>query len=294
MPRWMPTQRVGKRSHTHTCRCNTWLLPILAVPLVLRVTQRCWLGPFATPSLPQASRDADSLEHHGSRRAGLFSAAAAVISAEVGVPAGIAQDAPQSVAQSTKPRQSQGDGRGLFKYSRWGGFQNADPNQLASRVTKEPPDPEGCQGADDGDLVGINYVAAYEVPAMKGATVDTDIEASIDLLEDEDTKAAVARWNVFDSSERRRGRTPLQIPLGDNNVDLGLEMALHGLCRGERRVIYFPASMSSKSTKRAYDVPGDANLRYDVEVTNVITFQRPRAKQGMPPEPRRVVGRLLN
>jgi len=272
-------------------------LPIVAAPLVLDVIQKCWLGPFAQPSSPQASRDTDTVESHGSsRRAGLFSAAAAVMAGGVGAPAGMAQVVVTNTAEKTanSPMITPGAGSGLFRFNRQDGFVNADPIQLASRVITVPPNPDSCQGADDGDLVGIKYAAAWELEGMKGAPVDTPTEASIDLIDDDDADLAKSRWAVFDSSERRQGAVPFQIPLGGSNTILGLDMALHGLCRGERRVIYIPANLGGNNVqRRSMGLPDGANLRYDVEVTNVITFQRPRAKQGTPPEKRRIVGRLV-
>jgi len=270
---------------------------------VLGVTHQCWLGPFAKPSSSQASHDVDPLEHHGdvavrgSRRAGLVSAAAALIANKVGAVPGMAQE---SVAKKTKEPETirsfaQGEGNGLFVFNRQSGFVNADTNQLASRVVQVPPNPDRCQGADDGDIIGIRYAGAWEREGMKGTAVDTPVEASIDLLDDDEAAPAAARWAVFDTSERRQGTVPFQIPLGGKNTFLGLDMALHGLCRGERRVLYIPAALGpgQAESMRGFAIPDKANLRYDVEVTNVITWNRPQKKQGTPPSGRRFVGRLL-
>jgi len=292
----MPTHRAKKRLQLHTSRCKTWLLPILAVPLVLGVTHRCWLGPFAKLSSSQASHDVDSLEHHGSRRAGLFSAAAALLANEVGAAPGMAQESSSAKTKAPQIVRSfaPGEGNGLFRYNQQGGLINADTNQLASRVVQVPPNPDRCQGADDGDLIGIRYAGAFEKEGMKGAAVDTLTEARIDLLDDEEAAPATARWAVFDSSERRQGPVPFQIPLGGSNTFLGLDMALHGLCRGERRVLYIPPSLGPGQREAGgFGVPENVALRYDVEVTNVITWNRPQNKQGTPPSGRRIVGRLL-
>jgi FKBP-type peptidyl-prolyl cis-trans isomerase 2 len=269
------------------------------MPLVLGVTHRCWLGPFEKPLSSQASRDVDSLEHHGSRRAGLFSAAAAFIASEVGEPAGMAQDPLASTAvkgEQTLRSYAKGEGSGLFRFDRQTGYISADPNQLASRVVRVPPQPDRCQGADDGDIIGIRYAGAYELADKKGQNIETPLEASIDLLDDDEAAAATSRWAVFDTSERRQGTVPLQIPLGGSNTFLGLDLALHGMCRGERRTLYIPAALgyADRQDGRDFGVPNNANLRFDVEVTNVITWNRPQNKQGKPPEPRRVVGRLLD
>jgi len=285
-------------------------LPILAVPLVLGVTHRCWLGSFANPSSSQPSHDVDSLEQHGaaaaiagdvavrgSRRGGLFIAAAALLANEIGVSPGMAQESAAKYTNTPQTLRSfaPGEGNGLFRFNRQGGLVNADTNQLASRVVQIPPNPDRCRGANDGDLVGIRYAGAFEKEGMKGAAINTPTEASIDLLDDEDAAPATARWAVFDTSEQRQGGIPLQIPLGGSNTFLGLDMALHGLCRGERRVLYIPAALClGDGAAGSFGVPNNVNLRYDVEVTNIITWNRPQNKQGTPPSGRRVVGRLLD
>jgi len=155
-------------------------------------------------------------------------------------------------------------------------------------VVRLPPDPESCQGANVGDVINMHYVGAYELPSMKGATLATRTESTLDLLDPEATYEN-SRWVVFDSSEWRLGSRAFQFPLGNGHMVSGLEMGLHGLCRGERRVIYIPDGLGyGRYGNSAMDIPANANLRYDVEVQEIMSWNNNGGASSQPD-----VGQLL-
>jgi len=156
---------------------------------------------------------------------------------------------------------------------------------LSTRLVRLPADRESCHGAEDGDLAGIRYVGAYEIPEAKGRAV-TD-EAAVDLMDDYESGAA--RWFVYDTSDQRSSG-PFQLPLGGGNALAGLEIALHGMCPGERRVLYIPPALGyGQNGNKAFGVPPNALLRYDVELQSLMPFGNTKKTAS----PWRVVGQVV-
>lgn len=88
-------------------------------------------------------------------------------------------------------------------------------------------------------------------------------------------KAPGPRWKVYDSSDKRAPGMPYRVPLGDGTVIPGVDIGLLGMCEGEKRVMYIPSSLAFGSKgSEVFGVPPNANLRYDVELLNVLVMPR--------------------
>lgn len=158
----------------------------------------------------------------------------------------------------------------FMKFDADGNLKDVVRAKLNTRIVVPPTDTSSCSAADDGDLLSIRYAAAYEVLGQNAGS-DAD-EPSIDLL----TKPKSSpRWKVYDSSSRRSGAVPFRLPLGDNNVIPGVDIALHGMCQGEWRVVYIPAGLAygGKGSK-LFGVPPNARIRYDVQLLDITSMPR--------------------
>mmetsp|Transcript_83979 Transcript_83979/g.271405 ORF Transcript_83979/g.271405 Transcript_83979/m.271405 type:complete len:259 (-) Transcript_83979:101-877(-) len=132
---------------------------------------------------------------------------------------------------------------------------------LSTRVVRGPQDPVTCRGAEIGDFLTIRYAAAYEVP---GASQEARAkEASVDLLSADFYDSG--RWTVYDSSDFRDHE--FYFPIGNGNMIAGVEIGLLGMCEGEQRVLYIPASMAyGAKGNKVFDVPRNALIRFDVSL----------------------------
>lgn len=157
-------------------------------------------------------------------------------------------------------------------------------------MVRFPADQASCHGADDGDLLAIRYAGAFESREAEGEAQGEAqaTEAAIDLLED--FGSGSPRWSVYDTSDQRASGMPFQLPLGGGNAIAGLELALHGMCPGERRVIYIPAALGyGQNGNKAFGVPPNSNLRFDVELQSALPFRG----SGKRESPWRVVGQTV-
>jgi len=118
--------------------------------------------------------------------------------------------------------------------------------------------------------VTIRYAAAFEIPGA-GDKLPSVEDALLDLLAS--PKSGGGRWQVFDTSEKRGG--VFRLALGSKVVPPGVDIGLHGMCQGERRVLYVPAQLAyADRGSKAFGVPPNAALRYDVELEGVVQMGR--------------------
>lgn len=133
---------------------------------------------------------------------------------------------------------------------------------VAIEVARFPESKDSCHGAAKGDFAALNYASAYESIGLQGTPAIYWSEAAVDLL---DAPEASKRWTVYDSNNG--GNAPFMLPVGDGNILPSFELGLRGMCAGERRIIYVPAALGYGSMgNRIFDVPGNVNLRLDVEL----------------------------
>mmetsp|Transcript_73320 Transcript_73320/g.189146 ORF Transcript_73320/g.189146 Transcript_73320/m.189146 type:complete len:286 (-) Transcript_73320:35-892(-) len=284
----MGAMRPGARRRRCSCRTLRLTLPVLATALAAGGLCTSTGGAVALP--PPAAPVAKGPKPQG-RRAVLPLLAAALTAA----PAAPANAVSVSAVEQSYYMSSGSGTQAYFRFDADGQLTDVIRANLTTRVVRPPADQAQCHGAEDGDLVSIRYVAAYELKPdqaeARGAAPAPVLpaEASIDLFEDPETWDA--RWSVFDASDFRALGIPYRLPLGDRNAIAGLEMGLHGMCAGERRTLYIPAALAfGRSGSRAFQVPPNANLRYDVELQDMYSFSSTSTSEG---GSWRVVGQVI-
>ncbi|CAB9497621.1 FK506-binding protein 2 [Seminavis robusta] len=135
---------------------------------------------------------------------------------------------------------------------------------LLPSLAEEPVEPEMTVNVYEGPSMNGGACPSVEDTILKGNEATIHYTVSIDASSEAGEKGRVLQTTVDGE--------PLEITLGHGEVIPGWDHGLMGLCKGDKAILVVPPHMAygdQGTGDGPDDIPGDATLKFDVEIVSV-------------------------